>query len=58
VLASHRVLQRRDGFPPLANTELALLMADNPSASTRRLAEVLAKFCSAVTGREAARAVG
>ena len=58
VLASHRVLQRRDGFPPVANTELALLMADNASASTRRLSEVLAKFCSAVTGREAARAVG
>ena len=58
VLATHRVLQRRDGFPPLANTELALLMADNASVSTRRLSEVLAKFCSAVTGREAARAVG
>jgi DNA-binding transcriptional LysR family regulator len=58
VLATHRVLQRRDGFPPVANTELALLMADNASVSTRRLSEVLAKFCSAVTGREAARAVG
>ena len=58
VLATHRVLQRHDGFPPVANTELALLMADDASASTRSLSEVLAKFCSAVTGREAARAVG
>jgi DNA-binding transcriptional LysR family regulator len=47
ILAEHRVLARRDGFPPIPNTELALVAAPDATAATRRLADVLAEFCTA-----------
>jgi DNA-binding transcriptional LysR family regulator len=47
ILAGHRVLGRRDGFPPIPNTELALVAAPDAPAATRRLADVLAEFCTA-----------
>jgi DNA-binding transcriptional LysR family regulator len=45
ILAEHRVLRARDGFPRVRNTELALLVGPNPTPATRRLADVLAAFC-------------
>lgn len=47
ILAEHRVLGRRDGFPPIPNTELALVAAPDATPATRRLADVLAVFCTA-----------
>ena len=46
VLAEHRVLNRKDGFPSITNTEIALVAAPNASPATRRLAEILCEFCS------------
>ncbi len=51
VLSSHRRLTRQDGFPPVRNTELALLIRPEATSSTRRLADLLAKFCSASEAR-------
>ncbi|HEY1246376.1 MAG TPA: LysR substrate-binding domain-containing protein [Hyphomicrobiaceae bacterium] len=48
ILPEHRVLRRNDGFPPITNTEVALVTAPNPSPATRRLAEILHEFCSTV----------
>src|SRR5215467_10539430 len=45
ILPEHRII-RETGFPPITNTELALVVADNASLATRHLAEVLANFCS------------
>jgi DNA-binding transcriptional LysR family regulator len=47
ILAEHRVLGRRDGFPPISNTELVLVAASDATPATRRLADVLAEFCTA-----------
>jgi DNA-binding transcriptional LysR family regulator len=47
ILADHRVLGRRDGFPPIENTELVLVAAPGAPPATRRLAELLAEFCDA-----------
>jgi DNA-binding transcriptional LysR family regulator len=46
VLTAHRVLNRKDGFPSISNTEIALVAAPNASPATRRLAEILHGFCS------------
>jgi DNA-binding transcriptional LysR family regulator len=51
ILPEHRVLKRKDGFPAIGNTEVALVTAPNPSPATRRLAEILREFCSAVDPR-------
>jgi hypothetical protein len=53
-LPEHRVLRRKDGFPAITNTEVALVAAPNASPATRRLAEVLREFCSTVDPRRAA----
>jgi len=55
ILSDHRVLKSKDGFPRITNTELALAAAADASPATRRLAEVLAKFCSTVHSRKTAR---
>jgi DNA-binding transcriptional LysR family regulator len=47
ILADHRVLGRQDGFPPIENTELALVAAPGAPPATRRLADLLAEFCDA-----------
>jgi len=47
ILPEHRVLKKSDGFPAITNTEIALVAAVDASPATRRLAEVLAEFCSA-----------
>jgi DNA-binding transcriptional LysR family regulator len=52
ILADHRVLGRRDGFPPIPNTELALVAAPDATPAARRLADVLAAFCTAQTARK------
>jgi hypothetical protein len=51
------MLGRKDGFPPIANTELALLMAHDVTSGTRRHADLLAEFCgaAAVPDAEAAQ---
>jgi DNA-binding transcriptional LysR family regulator len=54
ILADHRVLAPKDGFPTIANTELALVVAPDASPATRRLADVLADFCDAADPRAAA----
>src|SRR5262249_18557597 len=47
VLAAHRVLGRRDGFPSVPGIELALVAAPDATPATRRLADLLADFCEA-----------
>jgi DNA-binding transcriptional LysR family regulator len=54
LLADHRVLQRKDGFPAIPNTELALVAAPDASPATRRLADLLADFCTGADPRAAA----
>jgi DNA-binding transcriptional LysR family regulator len=54
ILAGHRVIEPADGFPAITNTEIALVAAADASPATRRLAEVLADFCSTVDPRKAA----
>jgi DNA-binding transcriptional LysR family regulator len=52
VLPDHRVLKRKDGFPTITNTEVALVAAPNPGLATRRLTEVLCEFCSMNKARQ------
>ena len=47
ILPEHRVLGAKEGFARVPNTELALLAAPDASPATRRLADVLADFCTA-----------
>lgn len=54
ILSDHRVLKAADGFARITNTELALVAAADASSSTRRLAEVLAEFCSTLHSRTVA----
>jgi DNA-binding transcriptional LysR family regulator len=54
LLADHRKLRARDGFPSVSNTELALVVAPTASPATRRLADLLADFCSSAGPRGAA----
>ena len=54
ILADHRVLRPKDGFPSVSNTELALQAAPTASPATRRLAELLAEFCNSADPRAAA----
>jgi DNA-binding transcriptional LysR family regulator len=56
ILKDHRVLKRKDGFAPVANTELALLVAAGASSAARRLADLLAEFCNAPDPRAGATA--
>jgi DNA-binding transcriptional LysR family regulator len=53
ILADHQVLRAKDGFPSVGDTELALVAAPDASPATRRLAELLAEFCT-VSGPRAA----
>lgn len=54
MLADHRMLRAKDGFPSVSNTELALVVAPDASPATRRLADLLADFCAAADPRAAA----
>jgi DNA-binding transcriptional LysR family regulator len=45
ILDDHLVLGDADGFPPIPDTELALVAAPDAAPATRRLAELLAEFC-------------
>lgn len=45
ILPEHHVIDALDGFPPITNTEIALVAADDASPATRRLADVLVDFC-------------
>jgi DNA-binding transcriptional LysR family regulator len=54
ILADHRVIEPADGFPSITNTEIALVAAADASPAPRRLAEVLADFCSTAYRRKAA----
>ena len=46
VLPAHRVLNTEDGFPAVTDTEVVLAAAPHASSATRRLAELIAGFCS------------
>jgi hypothetical protein len=48
------MLDTADGFPPIPDTEVALLATPQASAATRRLAEALAHFCGTLDPRMAA----
>jgi len=52
ILPEHRLLGTKDGFPAITNTELALVTAPNASPAIRRLAELLADFCSSIGARK------
>jgi len=54
ILEDHCMLGASDGFPPITNTEVALVTAPQASPATRRLAQALADFCSAADPRLAA----
>jgi DNA-binding transcriptional LysR family regulator len=54
VLADHRVLGPKDGFPKLGNTEMTLVIGPDASPATRRLADLLAEFCKTLDARAAA----
>src|SRR5262245_10569788 len=54
ILPDHRVLRAKDGFPVISNTELALVTAADASPATRRLADLLAAFCTAADPRTVA----
>jgi hypothetical protein len=43
----------KDGFPPIANTELALIMAPDETSGARRLAGLLVQFCGDSVARDA-----
>ena len=49
----HCVIESR-GFMPITDTEMALVAAENASAATLRLAELLAEFCASLGSRKAA----
>jgi DNA-binding transcriptional LysR family regulator len=55
ILPAHRVLRRADGFPPITNTEVALIAAPHAGAATRHLAETLAQFCASINRRKPAK---
>jgi DNA-binding transcriptional LysR family regulator len=54
VLADHRVLTPKEGFPKLSNTEMALVVRPDAGPATRRLADLLVDFCKAFEARAAA----
>jgi DNA-binding transcriptional LysR family regulator len=51
ILPDHSILGIGDGFPPLPDTEVALVAAPEVGAATRRLAEALVDFCSTLDPR-------
>jgi|SRR5215471_3402816 len=54
ILPDHCLLDASDGFPPITDTEVALVTAPEASPATRRLAQALADFCGAADPRLAA----
>jgi DNA-binding transcriptional LysR family regulator len=54
VLPEHTVLDARHGFPPITDTEVALVAAPEARTASRRLAEALVNFCSTLDPRMAA----
>jgi len=46
ILATHRVLGRRDGLPAIPPTEFALVAAPDATPAMRRLADLLVDFCN------------
>ena len=51
ILPEQTVLDARHGFPPITDTEVALVAAPEASAASRRLAEALVNFCSTIDPR-------
>ena len=54
ILADHQVLRAKDGFAPISNTELALVLSTDAGAAARCLGELLADFCDAASPRAVA----
>jgi hypothetical protein len=44
VLPDHRVLGPEEGFPPVPDTEVALVIAPGAGTATRNLADLLLEF--------------
>jgi DNA-binding transcriptional LysR family regulator len=53
IMPDHKIVDAKD-FPPITNTEIAIMTAENASPATRRLADVLADFCDARAARKVA----
>jgi DNA-binding transcriptional LysR family regulator len=56
ILPDHKILGESHGFPPIENTELALIMACGVSPVVRCLADILIEFCDLNDPRLDARA--
>jgi DNA-binding transcriptional LysR family regulator len=54
ILPEHRRLAPADGFPPITDTEVALVAAPDASPATHRLAALLVEFCDGSDPRAAA----
>jgi DNA-binding transcriptional LysR family regulator len=54
ILPEDRTIDQAIGFPPITNTEVALVAREGASPATRRLAELLVDFCSTDDPRRAA----
>jgi DNA-binding transcriptional LysR family regulator len=52
VLPGHRILTHRDGFPPVTDTEMALLMVPEAGYNTREVAGLITEFCNASATHE------
>ena len=50
---THRVLSAKDGFAPIAKTEVALMATPEASPATLRIADLLANFCDSVQAKAA-----
>jgi DNA-binding transcriptional LysR family regulator len=50
---THRVLTAKDGFAPIAKTEVALMATPEASPATLRIADLLADFCNSVQAKAA-----
>ena len=48
----HLILETKDGFPAITDTEVAVVAAPHASPATLRLAEILRDFCSAADPRK------
>jgi DNA-binding transcriptional LysR family regulator len=53
VTPEHRIVDAQ-GFTPIENTEIALVVSESASPAARKVAELIAGFCDTVRASEAA----
>lgn len=56
--SDHLVLTGKNRFPAIPDTELALILAPQASGATRRLADLLTEFCTALAQSRTRRGLG